>query len=59
MSRVGGERASDFFRSASDDIGLSSERSVTSRFNRLYSFSSCRSRRNSLILRWASFVFQA
>jgi hypothetical protein len=38
---------------------LSSERSATSRFKRLVSSMSCRSRRSSLTPRWAYFFFQA
>src|SRR5512147_483749 len=37
-----------FFRRASDSMCLSSERSATSRFKRLFSSSTCRSRRSSL-----------
>src|SRR5215471_8954903 len=48
-----------FFRSASDSICLSSVRSATSRFNRAFSSSSCRSRRSSLTPRCAYFFFQA
>src|SRR5712692_4454709 len=38
---------------------LSSEKSATSRFNRLFSSSNCRSRRSSLTPRCAYFFFQA
>ena len=53
----GGGRAVDFFRKASDSMSLSSERSTTSRFNRLFSSSTCRSRRSSLMPRCAYFFF--
>jgi hypothetical protein len=36
---------------------LSSERSATSCFNRLFASSTCRSRRSSLTPRWAYFLF--
>jgi hypothetical protein len=42
-----------FFRSASDSMCLSSDRSATNRFKRLFSSSSCRSRRSSLTPKWA------
>ena len=48
-----------FFRSASDSMCLSSERSATRRFSRAFSSSSCRSRRSSLTPRCAYFFFQA
>ena len=47
-----------FFRKASDNMCLSRERSATSRFNRLFSSSSCRRRRSSLTPRCAYFFFQ-
>ena len=47
------------FRSAADSIGLSSERSATSRFNQLVASSPCRRRRSSLTPRGADGVFQA
>ena len=48
-----------FFRSASDSMCLSSERSATSRFNRLFSSSSWCNRPSSVMPRWAYFFFQA
>ncbi len=48
-----------FFRSASVSMCLSSDRSATSRFNRLFSSSTCRSLRSLLMPRWAYFFFQA
>ena len=39
--------------------GQSSEKSATNRFNRLFSSSSCRRRRNSLTPRCAYFFFHA
>ena len=47
-----------FFRSASDRMCLSSERSATRRFSRPFSSSSDRSRRSSLTPRCAYFFFQ-
>src|SRR5215467_1019469 len=47
-----------FFRSASDSMSLSSVRSATRRFSRLFSSSSCRRRRSSLTPRCAYFFFQ-
>jgi len=57
LSAMGGPQT--FFRRASDSMCLSSERSATSRFNRLFSSSSGRSRRSSLTPTWAYFFFQA
>src|SRR5206468_7842999 len=46
-----------FFRSASDNMCLSSVRSATRRFSRAFSSSSCRRRRSSLTPRCAYFFF--
>src|SRR5262245_58283646 len=46
-----------FFRSASASMCLSSVRSATSRFSRLFSSSSCRRRRSSLTPKCAYFFF--
>src|SRR5215467_4202433 len=48
-----------FFRSASASVCLSSVRSATRRFSRLFSSSSCRRRRSSLTPKCAYFFFQA
>src|SRR5215470_10452004 len=48
-----------FFRSASASMCLSSVRSATRRFSRVFSSSSCRRRRSSLTPRCAYFFFQA
>lgn len=52
----GGRRASDFFSERLREHMLSSERSATRRFNRVFSSSSCRRRRSSLTPRCA-YVF--
>lgn len=53
FSAAGGPQT--VFRSSYDSLGLSSERSATSRFNRLFSCSTCRRRRSSLMPRCAYF----